>query len=93
MGGGLTLGLAAGAFVAVASVGGDGMFAAFVTSFRFDPVELATRRIFPLEWPWPFFSLGLVDLGSESSWAFLGGIVGGRRLEAGRWGLRSSCRV
>jgi len=58
------------------------MFAAFVTSFKFDPVELATRRIFPLAWPWPFFSLGWVDLGSESSWAFLGGIVGRRRCEA-----------
>lgn len=62
------------------------MFAAFVTSFKFDPVELATRRIFPLVWPWPFFSLGWVDFGSESSKAFLGGIVGNRRREAGRLG-------
>lgn len=54
------------------------MFAAFVTSFKLDPVELATRRIFPLAW-WPFFSFGWVDFCSESSWAFLGGIVGRRR--------------
>lgn len=56
------------------------MFAAFVTSFKLDPVELATRRILPLAW-WPFFSLGWVDFGSESSWAFLGGIVSRRRCE------------
>lgn len=63
------------------------MFAAFVTSFKFDPLELATRRILPLVWPWPFFSLGLVDFGSESSWTFLGGIVGGaRRGEEGEEG-------
>lgn len=83
----LTLGLAAGALVAATSVGGDGIFAAFVTSFKFDPVELATRRIFPLVWPWPFFSLGWVDFGSESSWAFLGGIVGGRRRKSWSWRL------
>ena len=87
----LTLGLAAGALVTAASVGGDGMFAAFVTSFKFDPVELATRRIFPLAWPWPFLSFAWVDFGSESSWAFLGGIVGGRRCEVGRWRLGKSC--
>lgn len=42
-----TLGFEAGALVGC-SVGGDGMLAAFWTSFRLDPVELATRRIFPL---------------------------------------------
>lgn len=59
------------------------MFAAFVTSFKFEPVALATRRIFPLVWPWPFFSLGWVDFGSESSWVFLGGIVGRRGARMG----------
>lgn len=66
------------------------MFAAFVTSFKFDPVELATRRIFPLVWPWPFFSLGWVDFGSESSWVFLGGIAGRTVCEVGRRGLGNS---
>jgi hypothetical protein len=90
----LTLGFVAGALVAIASVVGEGMFAAFVTSFKFDPVELATRRIFPLECPWPFFSLEWVDFGSESSWAFLGGILGWRRYEAEEswclWGEKNS---
>lgn len=42
-----TLGFEVGALVG-ASVGGDGMLAAFWTSFRLEPVELAPRRIFPL---------------------------------------------
>lgn len=60
------------------------MLAAFWTSLRLDPVELATRRILPLLLCvlWPFFSLELVVLVSGSSWAAArealeGGIGGG----------------
>lgn len=43
----------------------------FVTSRRFDPVELATRRILPLAWcafEFPFFSFALGVSSFGSSW-------------------------
>lgn len=62
----LTVGSGAGALVA-GSAGGSGRFAAFVTSLRLDPVELAMRLIFPFAWP--FFSLELPVFDSGSSCA------------------------
>lgn len=64
----LTVGFDAGALLA-ASATGSGRLAALVTSLRLEPVELATRLIFPFVWPWPFFSLELVVFGSGSSCA------------------------
>lgn len=67
MEGKLTLGLGAGALVAMGSTAGEGRFAALVTSLRFEPVWLATRLILPFVWPWPFLSLELVGFDSGSS--------------------------
>lgn len=77
----LTVGLVAGAEVD-GSTEGDGMFAAFCTSLRFEPFWLATRFIFPFVRPWPFFfsaAAGFVDSVSSCTTAVARDAFGGIR--------------